>query len=110
MLSLNPFDPHAPFDAPPEYLARVDAESLPMPVFRDSDIERQRAFAAIDQQTKVAVDPRLRQKVQTVVETEHDLVASAPPRAYDALEVKANYYAMIMLIDDQLRRILDGCR
>ena len=43
MLSLNPFDPHAPFDAPPEYLARVDAESLPMPLFRDSDIERQKA-------------------------------------------------------------------
>jgi arylsulfatase A-like enzyme len=110
MLSLNPFDPHAPFDAPPEYLARVDAESLPMPLFRDSDIERQRAFAAIDQQTKVAVDPRLRHKVQAVVETEHDLVASAPPRAYDALEVKANYYAMIMLIDDQLRRIIDALR
>ena len=110
MLSLNPFDPHAPFDAPPEYLARVDAESLPMPLFRDSDIERQRTFAAIDQQTKVAVDPRRRHKVQAVVEAEHDLVASAPPRAYDALEVKANYYAMIMLIDDQLRRIVDVLR
>ena len=110
MLSLNPFDPHAPFDAPPEYLARVDAESLPMPLFRDSDIERQKAFVAIDQQTKVAVDPRLRRKVAAVVETEHDLVASAPPQAYDALEVKAHYYAMIMLLDDQLRRIVDVLR
>jgi arylsulfatase len=110
MLSLNPFDPHAPFDAPPEYLARVDAESLPMPLFRDSDIERQKAFVAIDQQTKVAVDPRLRRKVSAVVETEHDLVASAPPQAYDALEVKANYYAMIMLLDNQLRRIVDVLR
>ena len=73
MLSLNPFDPHAPFDAPPEYLARVDPESLPLPLFRDADIERQKAFAAIDQQTKVAVDPRLRKKGDTVVELEHDL-------------------------------------
>jgi arylsulfatase A-like enzyme len=32
------------------------------------------------------------------------------PRDYDALEVKANYYAMIMLIDDQLRRIVDALR
>ena len=76
MLSLNPFDPHAPFDAPPEYLARIDPESLPMPLFRDADIERQKAFAAIDQQTKIAVDPRLRQNGPTVVEREHDLVAS----------------------------------
>lgn len=110
MLSLNPFDPHAPFDAPPEYLARVNAESMPLPLFRDTDIERQKAFAAIDQQTRVAVDPRSRRKVAAVVETEHDLVASAPPLAYDALEVKANYYAMIMLIDDQLRRIVDVLR
>ena len=50
LLSLNPFDPHAPFDAPAEYLAKVSAESLPYPLFRDSDIERQKAFVAIDQQ------------------------------------------------------------
>ena len=110
MLSLNPFDPHAPFDAPPEYLARIDPESLPLPLFRDADIERQKAFAAIDQQTKIAVDPRLRQNGPTVVEREHDLVASKPPDAYDALEVKANYYAMIMLIDDQFKRIIDTLR
>ena len=110
LLSLNPFDPHAPFDAPPEVLAKVRAESLPFPLFRDSDIERQKAFVAIDQQTKVAVDPRVRRQASTVVEREHDLVASKPPDAYDALEVKANYYAMIMLIDDQFRRIVDALR
>jgi arylsulfatase A-like enzyme len=110
LMSLNPFDPHAPFDAPPEYLARFDPEKMPLPLFRESDIERQRAFAAIDQQTKVAVDPRLRRKTKAVVEKEHDAVASAPPEAYDALEVKANYYAMIRLIDDQLARIVDVLR
>jgi len=110
LLSLNPFDPHAPFDAPPEYLARVNASSLPLPLFRDADLERQRLFAAIDQQTKEAVDPRVRRKASAVVEREHDLVASAPPDAYDALEVKANYYAMIMLIDDQFARIVAALR
>ncbi len=110
LLSLNPFDPHAPFDAPPEYLAKINATALPFPLFRESDIERQRAFAAIDQQARVAVDPRVRRKASPVVEREHDLVASAPPDAYDALEVKANYYAMIMLIDDQFRRIVDALR
>ncbi|MBK8741393.1 MAG: sulfatase-like hydrolase/transferase [Betaproteobacteria bacterium] len=110
LLSLNPFDPHAPFDAPPEYLAKLDPAKLPMPLFRDSDIEQQKLFLGIDQQTKVAVDPRLRRKSGPVVEREHDLVASAPPNQYDALEVKANYYAMIMLIDDQLKRIVDALR
>lgn len=110
LLSLNPFDPHAPFDAPAEYLARVNAESLPFPLFRGSDIERQKAFISIDQQTKVAVDPRVRRHNSPVVEQEHDLVASAPPASYDALEVKANYYAMIMLIDDQFKRIVDTLR
>ena len=45
LLSVNPFDPHAPFDAPPEYLARVDASTLPLPLFRETDIDRQNAFA-----------------------------------------------------------------
>jgi arylsulfatase len=110
LLSLNPFDPHAPFDAPPEYLARIDPASLPLPLYRDADLERQRAFAAIDQQTKEAVDPRVRRKTSPMLEREHDLVASAPPESYDALEVKANYYAMIMLLDDQFARIVAALR
>jgi arylsulfatase len=110
LLSVNPFDPHAPFDAPPEYLARVDSSKLDLPLFREHDLERQKAFIAIDQQTKVAQDPRVRRVVKPVPTGDHDSIASAPPREYDALEVKANYYAMIMLIDDQLRRIVDVLR
>ena len=110
MLSLNPFDPHAPFDAPPEYLARVKTDRLPLPLFRETDIERQKAFLAIDQQTRVAVDPRVRRANSPVVEAEHDLVASSAPASYDALEVKANYYAMIMLIDAQFGRIVQTLR
>jgi arylsulfatase A-like enzyme len=110
LLSVNPFDPHAPFDAPPEYLAKVKAADLPLPLFRESDLARQRDFAAIDQQTRVAADPRIRKNVRPVSAGDHDAIASRPPDDYDALEVKANYYAMIMLIDDQLRRIVDALR
>jgi arylsulfatase A-like enzyme len=110
LLSVNPFDPHAPFDAPPEYLAKVDPAKLDLPLFREHDLERQKAFVDIDQQTKVAQDPRIRRVVKPVPAGDHDSIASAPPRDYDALEVKANYYAMIMLIDDQLRRIVDALR
>jgi arylsulfatase A-like enzyme len=48
MISVNTFDPHGPFDAPPEYLSRYKPASLPLPLFRESDIERQRAFVKID--------------------------------------------------------------
>ena len=57
-LSVNPFDPHPPFDPPPEYLGRYDPETLPDPLFRDSDLERQRAFRDVTQQSVEAVDPR----------------------------------------------------
>ena len=110
MLSLNPFDPHAPFDAPKSYLDRIDRSSLSVPLFRDSDLARQRRFVDIDQQTKVAADPRVRRKGSSPIEAEHDLIASKPPEAYDALEVKANYYAMIGLIDDQFARIVETLR
>lgn len=109
MISVNPFDPHGPFDAPPEYLQRYRPADLPLPRFRPSDIERQRAFAGIDQQTKQAEDPRVRKTIVPVSADGHDAIASAH-NDYDALEVKANYYAMIMLIDDQFKRIIDTLR
>jgi arylsulfatase A-like enzyme len=110
LMSVNPFDPHAPFDAPPEYLAKFDKSAMPLPLFRESDLERQKAFAAIDQQTKVATDPRRAHQVVRVLEDQHDKIASKPPLGYDAREIRANYYAMIRLIDDQLGRILDVLR
>ena len=56
LLTVNPFEPHAPFDAPREYLAHFNPPTS-YPLFRESDIERQRDFVGIDQQTMVAVDP-----------------------------------------------------
>jgi len=75
MISVNPFDPHGPFDAPPEYLQRYRPADLPLPRFRPSDIERQRAFTAIDQQTKNAEDPRIRKKIVPVSADGHDAIA-----------------------------------
>ncbi len=110
MISVNPFDPHGPFDAPPEYLSRYDPSTLPLPRFRDSDIERQKAFAAIDQQTKQSDDPRVRKKIVPVSsDGGHDAIASSR-NEYDALDVKANYYAMIEQIDDQFARIMQTLR
>jgi len=109
MISVNPFDPHGPFDAPPEYLSRYDPASLPLPRFRSSDIERQPAFVGIDQQTKVADDPRIRHKIVPVSADSHDAIASAH-NEYDALDVKANYYAMIEHLDHHFARIMQTLR
>lgn len=112
-LSLNFFDPHAPFDAPPEALAKVDASKLPLPLWRPSDAERWRDFEKVDQQQKKPVDPTVRRTAPPApppAVRDHDKVASHVPDDYDALQVKANYYAMIEHIDAQVARILEALR
>jgi hypothetical protein len=47
LMSVNPFDPHPPFDPPQEYLDRYDPAALPPPLFRESDLARQAQFANI---------------------------------------------------------------
>ncbi|WP_439578912.1 sulfatase family protein [Elioraea sp.] len=111
LLSINPFDPHAPFDAAPEYLAEVDPAALPLPLWRDSDAERWRDFERIDQQQKQPQDPRIRHPAQAPpAERDHDTVASHVPEGYDALAVKANYYAMIQHLDAAFGRIMQALR
>lgn len=112
-LSVNFFDPHAPFDAPPEALAKVDASRLPLPLWRASDAERWRDFEKVDQQQKKPVDPTIRRNSApppAPAHRDHDKVASHVPDDYDALTVKANYYAMIEHIDAQLARVMQALR
>lgn len=105
LMSVNPFDPHPPFDPPRSYLDHFDPESLPYPLFRESDIAHQRKFASIDQQTVNAVSPYDTSGADNGQATQDP--ASVPPAHYDARAVKAAYYAMIELIDSQFGRILD---
>ncbi len=108
LLTVNPFDPHPPFDPPKEYLDRYDPASLPLPLFRESDIEHQKRFRGIDQQTRDAVDPRTaKQRADTTTQVARGDMGSVPPTGYDPQLVKACYYAMIELIDDQFGRIVD---
>ncbi len=85
LMSVNPFDPHPPFDPPAEYLERMDVESMPLPLFRPEEMDSQRAFAGIDHQTPLPVSPH----------------------TYDARLMVAAYYAQIELIDAQVGRMLD---
>ncbi len=110
LLSVNPFDPHPPFDPPAEFLDHYDPEALPPPLFRDGDIERQKAFRHIAQQSIEATSPfgempEPRSRKDTYA---HGDPASTPPPIFNGRRVKAAYYAMIELLDEQLGRILDA--
>ena len=52
LMSVNPFDPHPPFDPPAEYLERMDVDSMPLPLFQPEELESQLAFQGIDHQTE----------------------------------------------------------
>ncbi|MFO7917920.1 MAG: sulfatase-like hydrolase/transferase [Anaerolineae bacterium] len=86
LMSVNPFDPHPPFDPPADYLERMDVEAMPLPLFRLEELESQLDFRDIDHQTELPRSP-------------HD---------YDARLMVAAYYAQIELIDRQVGRMLDA--
>lgn len=84
LMSVNYFDPHTPFDPPPEYRERYPEGEMPGPHFQDTDLAAQAKLAAVDFQT-----PARR------------------PEEFDAKAVQGAYYGMIELIDDNLGRLID---
>jgi arylsulfatase A-like enzyme len=83
LMSVNIFDPHAPFNPPQEYLARYDPATLPGPYFRESDLAAQGLLHGVDFQNP-----------------------ARHPNEFDAKEIQAAYYAMIELIDENVGRML----
>lgn len=86
LLSVNPFDPHPPFDAPWDYFRRYNSEILPGAHFMDTDLAHQQrlANAGIDFQSH----PR-------------------HPDEWQHKQLQASYYAMIEQIDHEFGRLLD---
>lgn len=90
-LWVNFFDPHHPFVAPEEYLDRYDPDALPDPIGYDGELE-----------TK----PPIQREASAESYAGHARgFASHTPR--EIKEAIAAYYAMVTLIDDETRRILD---
>lgn len=85
LFSLNCFDPHPPLDPPQEYVDRFNVESLPGPLFRDSDLEAQRRLAGINFQSKPTHPDKFNGKLR-----------------------QAQYWAQIELIDENVGRILQA--
>lgn len=95
LFSVNPFDPHHPFDPPEEYLQpyldRLD--EIPLPNYTPGELENKPPFQKIDHQYAYN-NPEL-YSAAGMNDDEHRLVRAA-------------YWAMIDLIDAQVGRMLDA--
>ncbi len=89
LLSINFFDPHPPFDPPPEYLQAMDVEKMPLPLFQPEEMDFQFEF------------------LQRI---DHSINRVYLPENYDARLMVAAYYAQIELIDEQVGRILEALK
>ena len=110
LLRVDPFDPHPPMDPPKEYLDKYMARETPIPFFRPDDIEHQKLFEEIDQQSPVARD-----YASIGGEPDDDpeyakmskgMKASYPPKNVNLKMMVAAYYGMIDLLDKQIGRII----
>ena len=109
LLSINVYDPHPPFNPPLEYRKLFDPAAMPDPLFRDSDLETQARLGVLDFQSSVR-HPReldIHDPVVPVTQTAGYRPGSGGEGPRDAWTLKAWYYAMIKLIDDQLARIIE---
>lgn len=85
LMSVNCFDPHPQFDPPQEYLDRFDVDSLPGPLFRETDLAAQRRLEKVNFQSR-----------------------SRRPEQFNGKLTQAKYWAQIELIDDQVGRMLQS--
>ncbi|HEY8745576.1 MAG TPA: sulfatase-like hydrolase/transferase [Chloroflexota bacterium] len=86
----NFFDPHHPFIAPEEYLARYDPAALPPPIGGPDDL---------------ATKPPILQEASREGYAGHARGFSAYATE-EIRQLRAAYYAMVTLIDDEVQRIL----
>lgn len=83
LLNVNVYDPHPPFVPPKSYADKFDADAMPGPHFRESDLAQQAKLSSVDFQDEIRT-----------------------PEQHNAKQRQAWYYAMIAQIDDQFARVL----
>lgn len=91
-LWVNFFDPHHPFVAPQEYLDRYDPATLPDPIGVPGELDS-------------------KPEIQRLASAESYAGHAAGYASHSADEIKeiiAAYYAMVSLVDDETKRILDA--
>ncbi len=94
LLSVNPFDPHHPFDPPPDYLERYldRIDTIPLPNFRKGELKNKPIFQRLFHEVGAYNVPD-RFRFVDMMEEDHRLIRAA-------------YWAMGDLIDDQVGRIM----
>lgn len=93
LLSVNIYDPHPPFDPPKEYRDRYITEDMPLPKWREGELETKPMLQKEDfiQGGQGGNGPSCSQMTD-----------------YEKQQYVADYYAMIELIDDQIGRLLNA--
>jgi arylsulfatase len=104
LLTVNPFDPHPPFDPPRVWREKFDWRAMPGPHYRDTDLAQQAALAPADFQTR-ARPPHEVPRDDTTPKVY--ATGAALGLHEDVRKLQAAYYAMIGLLDAQFGRILD---
>jgi len=115
MLSVNPFQPHFPFNPPWEYYRRFDPDTMPGPYVGPADAARNARLAATDSPPLSARMPAARipwvragggSRDSDQEQAGQESVAEMPQGLLDR-KIQAAYYAMVEQIDDEFGRILD---
>jgi len=91
MFSFNCFDPHHPFDPPPEYLERYRAEEMPLPKHGPREPGNKPTYQQLDHEW---------------AHNEPGYFHAAAMTDDDRRQVTAAYYAMVELIDDAVGTML----
>ncbi len=91
MFSFNCFDPHHPFDPPQEYLDRYDPAQMPLPKWREGELDNKTTYQRLDHEW---------------AHNEPGYFHVAGMTDDDKRQVCAANLAMCELIDDQVGRIL----
>ena len=94
LLSVNPFDPHHPFDPPPDYLERylTQLRDIPLPDYRAGELDCKPRFQRLFHEVG-AYNVEGRFRFADMSEDDHRLIRAA-------------YWAMVDLVDAQVGRIL----
>ncbi len=89
-LVANFFDPHHPFGAPQDFRALVDANAIPAPYTREGELkDKPRAQQSYSEKSYGGTAPGFREYTEEQIR-----------------EIRAQYWAMIALIDHEVGRIL----
>ncbi|MDA0708815.1 MAG: sulfatase-like hydrolase/transferase [bacterium] len=109
LASVNIYDPHPPFNPPKAYRDQFDPSEMPAALFRESDLVQQGKLAGLDFQSRARHPADLDIK-SPIIPWKQTRGLKEPESAgqRDAKTLKAAYYAMIKLVDDQVGRMVDA--